>query len=44
MKNNEINKNSTSVAIKNKYGIIELYPVQVVKAIALQHMLGISKK
>ncbi|MBZ9688454.1 hypothetical protein G9F72_019170 [Clostridium estertheticum] len=44
MKNKEVMKNCTSVAIKNKVGVIELYPVVVVKAIALQKILGIVNK
>lgn len=43
MKKNRVIKNGTSIAVKNKEGVIELYPVETVIAVALQHILGIDK-
>lgn len=37
---NELKKNSTSVAVACEDGVTRLYPLQVVKAIGMQKILG----
>jgi hypothetical protein len=39
-KNNELKKNSTSVAVACDDGLTRLYPLQVVKAMGMQKILG----
>jgi hypothetical protein len=39
----ELVNNGTSVAIKYKTGVIELYPVETAMAVAMQKYLGIDK-
>lgn len=43
MKKTRSIKNGTSIGIKNKNGVIELYPVETVIALAMQKILGIDK-
>jgi hypothetical protein len=40
---NELKKNSTSVAVACDDGVTRLYPLQVVKAMGMQKILGFDK-
>lgn len=43
MKKTEVKKNNKMIPIKSKAGVIELYPVETVIAVALQKILCIDK-
>lgn len=43
MEKTEVKKNNKMIPIKSKAGVIELYPVETVIAVALQNILGTYK-